>query len=359
MQSIFQTPTQVIVIGASAGGIDALRIIIGALPADFAPAIFVVLHTAADSPGILASILQRAGRLPAVSVTTRDSIRPGTIYVAAPDRHLLVDAHRALATRGPKENRFRPAVDPLFRSAAQAFGRGAVGVVLSGGLDDGSAGLLAIKRQGGIAIVQDPDTALNPSMPQNAMRAVEVDHCVPVEAIAPLLVRLAAEALPSSAERSDMSDRTTSAANREAAERLRIELDIARERDAIDAGVLQLGVPSNYACPDCHGVLLKLKEEGRIRFRCHTGHAYTLDSLLDDMNTRIDEALWNAIRALDERTLLLRSFGEHLRGEGHDKTAADEAVRQAENSERQAGFVRKAARDDTAALATETITASR
>lgn len=185
------TPSQIVVIGASTGGIDALRTIVGALPHDFAPAIFVVLHMAADSPGILASILQRAGRLPAVAVTTRHPIRTGTIYVAAPDRHLLVERNRAIATRGPKENRFRPAVDPLFRSAAQTFGAGAIGVILSGGLDDGSAGLLAIQQQGGTAIVQDPATALNPSMPQNALSRVVVDHCVPVEDIAPLLMRLA------------------------------------------------------------------------------------------------------------------------------------------------------------------------
>ena len=192
MQSSLRTPAQIIVIGASAGGIDALRTIVGGLPADFAPAIFVVLHSAPNSPGILASILQRAGRLAAVVVRSRQAIREGTIYVAAPDRHLLVDTNWAIASSGPKENRFRPAVDPLFRSAAQTFGSGVIGVILSGGLYDGRAGLLSVKQHGGTAIVQDPATALYPSMPQSALSRVHVDHCVPAEDIAALLIRLAA-----------------------------------------------------------------------------------------------------------------------------------------------------------------------
>jgi two-component system chemotaxis response regulator CheB len=142
----------------------------------------------------------------------------------------------------------------------------------------------------------------------------------------------------------------------EESERLRIEVEIALERRALDAGVLNLGQPSNFASPDCHGVLLRLKAGGKVRFRCHTGHAYTLDSLIDDMNVRIEEALWSAIRALDERTLLLRHLGEHLREEGDHENAATEALRQATHSERQAGLVRKAARDDNSALATDTIT---
>ena len=193
MQSSLRTPAQIVVIGASAGGIDALRTIVGGLPADFAPAIFVVLHSAPNSPGVLASILQRAGRLAAVVVRSRQAIREGTIYVAAPDRHLVVDTNWAIATRGPKENHFRPAVDPLFRSAAQTFGPGVIGVILSGGLDDGSAGLLTVKQHGGTTIVQDPATALYPSMPLSALSRVDVDHCVPAEDIAPLLIRLARE----------------------------------------------------------------------------------------------------------------------------------------------------------------------
>ena len=193
MQSSLRTPAKIVVIGASAGGIDALRSIVSGLPADFAPALFVVVHSAPNSPGVLASILQRAGRLAAVVVRSREAIREGTIYVAAPDRHLLVDTNWAIATRGPKENHFRPAVDPLFRSAAQTFGPGVIGVILSGGLNDGRAGLLSVKQHGGTAIVQDPATALYPSMPQSALSEVDVDHCVPVKDIAPLLIRLASE----------------------------------------------------------------------------------------------------------------------------------------------------------------------
>jgi len=183
-------PKDIIVVGASAGGLEALRVIVGALPADLSASLFIVMHTAPDAPGILADILNLAGRLTAKSAKDNELIRPGTIYVAPPDRHLLIEATVVRVTLAPGENRFRPAIDPLFRSAAQTYGPRVVGVILTGYLDDGTAGLLMVKQMGGTAIVQDPSDALVPFMPQNALDHVNVDYCLPINEIAPLLVRL-------------------------------------------------------------------------------------------------------------------------------------------------------------------------
>ncbi len=287
----------IVVIGASAGGIQALQTIMAGLPEGFLASIFVVVHSSPDSPGVLADILQRAGPLPALTVRARERIQRGCIYVAAPDFHLIVEDGFVDAGRGPRENRFRPAVDPLFRSAAMTYGPRVVGIILSGGLDDGSAGLWAVKQQGGSTIVQDPADALVASMPLNAMRYVEVDHCVPAAQIPALLQRLANESTP----------RGGTTVSKE----LKTEVEIARGHEPLEAGVEALGQPSIYACPECHGVLLKLKDGSRTRFRCHTGHAYSPLTLLSEFDGRLQEALGNAVRALQEKALLMRHLAEH------------------------------------------------
>jgi two-component system chemotaxis response regulator CheB len=321
----------IVVIGTSAGGIEALRTIVNHLPDDFPAALFAVVHTSPNSPGVLASILERAGSLPARCVQESEVIRPGRIYVPRPDHHLIVDAGVARSTRGPKENRFRPAVDPLFRSAAQAYGPRVIGVILTGGLDDGTAGLAAVKQLGGTAVVQDPNDAMYPSMPRNALEHVRVDHCVPLAEIAPLLVHLTREVV-------EEKGRIT------VPEEIRIEVDIAKEDNALEAGVMKLGEPSIYACPECHGVLLQVKNkadaQGRVRFRCHTGHAYSIESLLSDMQERTEESLWSAIRAIEEHVLLLRHMADHL-GDGASETAGD-LRRRAEQAASHAELVRKA-----------------
>jgi len=299
------TDTRIVVIGTSAGGLDALRTILANLPADFAAPIAIVMHTAAGSPEVLAGILDRAGPLPAIAVTGVEPLNPATIYVAAPDYHLIVEPGRVRATRGPKENRFRPAIDPLFRSAAQVYGPGAVGVILTGNLDDGVAGLWTLKQLGGTAIVQDPADALYASMPESALRQVRVDHCVPVAEMAPLLAAVVTE----SRGRGEFA----------VPDETRIEVDIAKERHPIDAGLEAIGEPSCYACPECHGVLLRLKADGPARFRCHTGHAYSAESLMAEIDEKVDEALWNAIRALEEATLLSARMSPLL---AHRGTAA-------------------------------------
>jgi len=179
------------------------------------------------------------------------------------------------------------------------FGPRAIGVILTGNLDDGTAGLWAIKQLGGVAIVQDPRDALFPSMPQSALQHVSADHVVPLADLAPLLVRLTAADLPDVA-------RVTAPAGME------VEVKIANEEDPLGAGVHGLGEPSTFGCPECHGVLLQLKEAGRVRFRCHTGHAYSADSLLGEIGEAIEGALWNAVRLMHEGDLLVRGMADHI-----------------------------------------------
>ena len=186
----------IIVIGASAGGVEALKVLVAGFPHDLQATIFVVLHLSATGPSILAEILTGAGLLPAPQVVKGEIIAPGHIYVAPPDHHLLVEQGHVRVTRGPKENRFRPAVDVLFRSAAYAYGPRVIGVILTGALDDGTAGLWAVKDRGGLAVVQDPQEALHSSMPQSALRHVSVDACLPLAEIVPMLVQLVGEPAP-------------------------------------------------------------------------------------------------------------------------------------------------------------------
>ena len=223
---------------------------------DLPASVFVVQHSGADSPGILDLILQRGSKIRVVTPTDNEKIVSGHVYVAPPDYHMLLEPDESLVPR-TRRNRFRPAIDPLFRSAAQVYGPRVIGVVLTGGLDDGTAGLWAVKQLGGTAIVQDPHDALVPSMPASALNFVTVDYCVPLAEIAPLLVKL-----------------TDTVADEKGAikmpEHLDIEVRIAKQDPAIDQDVRDLWDKSSYTCPECHGVLLQFEENGRDRFRCHT-----------------------------------------------------------------------------------------
>ena len=318
---------QIVVIGASAGGIEALRELVAGLPAEFPLPIGVVLHTSPQSPGVLDAILSRAGRLPATNAKDRERWKPGHIYVAPPDCHLLVEPGRVRVTKGPRENRFRPAIDPLFRSAAQVYGPGTIGVVMTGNLDDGTAGLWAIKQLGGTAIVQHPEDALFPAMPLSALRHVRVDYSVPLAELAPLLIELTSEI-----EVVDSEVQVPKA--------LEVEVKIAKEHNPLDAGLTEIAQPSVYACPECHGVLLQLKEGDRLRFRCHTGHAYSFDSLVSAISEGIEEALWNAIRALEEGDMLMRGMSAHMKA--HDGAReADELLERAAEAKRQSDMIRQ------------------
>ena len=316
----------IIVIGASAGGLEALRALVGGLPKDFSASLFIVLHTSPEAPGLLAGILDRSGPLPAVKAKDKERIRPGNIYVAPPDHHLVIEPGLVRVTQGPKENRFRPAIDPLFRSAAQVYGPRTVGVILSGYQDDGTAGLITIKQLGGTAIVQDPRDALVPYMPESALAHVNVDYCVSLEEIAPLLLRLATVAVEDEGEF-------------QVPKEVQIEVNIAKEQSAIDAGVLTLGQPSNYACPECHGVLLQVKDDKLFRFRCHTGHAYSIESLMADITEKMEDALWNTIRAFEEGELFMRKAAEHVR-ENHNGHTAENFLARAEETKRRSACMR-------------------
>ena len=318
----------IIVIGASAGGLEAMKKLLAQLPDNFPGTLFIVWHISPESPSILPQILDRVCPLPVTHAIGFESIQPGRIYVAPPDRHLVVEQGYVRVTRGPKENRFRPSVDVLFRSAALAYGSRVIGVILTGSLDDGAAGLYAVKERGGIAIVQDPFEALYPSMPISAMKVVAVDHCVSVKDMGSLLVRLTNEAVEEEAVNPP-------------SEQMEIEVRVARQDNAFEEGIMKLGTPSPYTCPECHGTLLRLKEGNLIRFRCHTGHAFSLDSLLVEVTKGIEDALWNTIRAIEESELLMRHMAGHLR-ESNDSDTEALFLQKAEEAKRRAELVRQA-----------------
>jgi len=315
-----------VVIGCSAGGIEALRELASLLPADFPSPIAVVTHMSAHSPGLLHEILSRSGPLPAVTPVNGERLRDGCIYVAAPDYHLLIEPGRIRVAKGPKENRFRPAIDPLFRSAAQVYGPAAIGVILTGNLDDGAAGLWAIKKLGGVAIVQNPDNALFPSMPEHALEAVTADYCVNLRDIAPLLVNLTSVPVEE-VRHMDVPDH------------MEIEVKIANEQDPLRSGVERLGAPSAIACPECHGVLRQWKEGDRLRFRCHTGHAYSADSLLAEITDGVESSMWNTIRSLQEATMLMRQLSTHWE-ETHGVGSGAKLKQRADELERRADALR-------------------
>lgn len=286
------------------------------------------MHTSPESPRVLANAISSAGPLPAKYASDGEAFKPGHIYIAPPDEHLLIEPGIIRLTRGPKENRFRPAVDPLFRSAAGSYGPRVIGIVLTGGLDDGTVGLQAIKRLGGTAIVQDPTEAYAPSMPISALRHVAIDHSVPLSGMGSLL--------------RDLSGRPARQEGvAEVLEDIKIEVRIAREERAIDAGVEKLGDPSCFACPECHGVLLKLKVEEPERFRCHTGHAYTLDSLMADISEKTHDTLWTAVRSLEEEAMLMRHLARHLE-DANNNSRTKELMTRVREIEARAEVVRQA-----------------
>lgn len=288
----------IIVIGASAGGVETLKQLASALPEDLPAAIFVVLHVAPEGPGYLPGILEGAGPLRASFAENGERFASGRIYVAPPDQHMLIEPGRVRIFRGPKENRHRPAIDPLFRSAAWAYGPRVIGVILSGTLDDGTSGLWAVKSCGGLAVVQDPADALYGEMPSNALACVQADHVPPLEEIALLLAELA---------------RTPAAGTvRPAlAEKLKLEDEFAMMKHDITE-MDKLGEPSAFTCPACKGALWQL-EGGVLRYRCHVGHAYSADSLLASQSETVEEALFFAIRAMEEKAAISRRIAERLK----------------------------------------------
>lgn len=323
-------PRNIIVVGASAGGFEAIKELVAGLPSNLGASVFIVWHMSPDIRGVLPQVLSRVSSLPAAHAYDYEPIQPNRIYVAPPDHHLLVENGHVRVTRGPKENRFRPAVDPLFRSAAYAYGPSVIGVILSGALDDGTAGMWTIKQRGGVAVVQDPNDAEVSSMPTNALREVAIDYCVPVAEMSALLVRLSQEQVT---EEAVVEDKTEN-------EKTAIEIRIAAQDSAFEAGVMQLGTLTPYTCPECHGVLSALRDGQRVRYRCHTGHAFSADSLLATITENIEDSLYSAIRGIEESVMMLNHIGDHFAEENQPKLAAV-YFRKAKEAETRAQLIRQ------------------
>jgi two-component system chemotaxis response regulator CheB len=302
----------IVVIGASAGGVEALKNLVRWLPRGLSAAVFVVLHTWPRGTSYLPEILSSAGRLPAVHPRDGEAVEQGRIYVAPPDYHMLLEPGHVRLDRGPRENRTRPAIDPLFRSASRAYGDRVVGVILSGTLDDGTSGMIAIKLRGGIAMVQDPAEAIFADMPQSALRNAAIDYCLPVRGIAETIVSLVTAAVPQPSpaqpvpvvQASEIAERKT--------------LTVEQEK--------ALGAASGITCPECHGALWEIRDAGLLRFECRIGHAFSGESMLADHNDAVERAVWAAVRALAENAALHRRLAEDARLQGEAALAANYAV---------------------------------
>lgn len=315
----------IFVIGASAGGVHALIELAAGLPADLPVAIFVVQHVSPYGRSAMPNILSRSGPLEAVHPEDNDRIHKGRIYVAPPDHHLLIQDGHVRLSRAPTENGHRPAVDVLFRSAARAYGARVVGVILTGSLDDGTAGLTEIKRYGGLAVVQSPEEADYPGMPRSAIENVDVDHVASLSALSELLVGLSREPLPE--EQDPPVD--------EEAMAMKEQLERGQDREAE-------GKPSGFTCPECGGALWESPEDGLVHFRCRTGHAFSPESLLAQQDEGLEYTLWAAVRALQESADLARRMERWMANRGAGAVAGrDRYHRRAEEATRHAEVLRK------------------
>ena len=318
---------RIIVVGGSAGSIPALGRLVAGLPANTAAAILLVVHQPSQAESRLPDVLRRAGSLEARHADDGETLREGVIYVARPDFHLLLaPENRIRLVKGPKENRTRPAIDPLFRSAAAHYGDRVIGTLLSGVRDDGVSGLWTIKDQGGLAVVQDPQDAEWPDMPRNAIENLpRIDYVAPASKLGPLLGRLSAEpvaAKPTAPVSAELSEEVAMTA---------LETGPAREHP---------GRPSVYACPDCHGTLFEIRQGSLVRYRCRTGHAYSLAALEEEQLVQVDGSLWNAMRAMEEYASLVEQLAERSQAEGDQPVASDRLSR-AEQAREQATVLRQ------------------
>jgi two-component system chemotaxis response regulator CheB len=285
-------PERVVGIAASAGGVEAIRHVVAALPADFPGAVCVTLHIPATGRSLLAPILDRASAMLAVVASEGLPLRAGVIYVAPADHHLIVGRESVQLSRGPKENGTRPAADPMFRSLAENWGPCAVAVVLSGALDDGSAGAVAVTGAGGVVIVQDPQEALVPSMPSNAIAADSPERVVLVDEIAGVLQQLLAEPVSDPEGGSTMLEP--------------VQPEPRPSRPD--------GPASAFTCPECSGALWELKQGALVRYRCRVGHTYSEDAMIDAQGSAVEAALWAALEVLEERGELLQRIAERTAG---------------------------------------------
>jgi two-component system chemotaxis response regulator CheB len=320
----------IIVIGASAGGVQALYKLVGALPPDLPAAVFIVLHVPAHAPSLLPEILARDSHLTVAHAIDGERIKHGKIYVAPPDRHLLIEDSHVKLVHGPKENRHRPSIDTLFRSAARWAGSRVIGTVLTGARDDGTAGMRAIKQRRGIAIVQDPHEARFPSMPLSVLQGVRVDYSVPLDEIPPLLDKLSRQA-------ADEEGRYP------VPDEIEIESRIAEQRmesHELLASVEKIGRISKLTCPDCNGALWEINDLDMLRYRCHVGHAFSAESLSEGQTHMLEVALWSAVRALEEQSVLARRIVERAR-RANQARAAKLFEKRAEKAETHGSMIRE------------------
>ncbi|MGM0631915.1 MAG: chemotaxis protein CheB [Pseudomonadota bacterium] len=305
--------TRLIVIGASAGGMEALKKLVAQFPRDFPAPVFVVNHMSADSTGeALVNVLNESGGLRCVQAYDEQVFEKGNIYLAPPDQHMLLVEGKILITKGARENRSRPAIDPLFRSAAVAYGNRVIGIILTGYLDDGTSGMMAIKRCGGVCIAQDPEDASYPDMPRSVVANVGADHCVSIARMGTLLSDLVNGALPE---------------EKQIPEDIVIEARIAQRVLSDLPSVEALGEQVPYNCPDCGGVLWQMEEGDLLRYRCHTGHAFTSSALHAQQTAKIEETLWVALRMFEERQNLLVT----MHGTGGEKPSSSTSQRAKES----------------------------
>lgn len=310
MKKISKTETsekisKVVVIGTSAGGLNALKKLIIQLPKDFPLPVLIVRYISPDATGnVVLDELNNLNTVKCQHAKSGNSLKPGNLYLAPSDHHLMIDEDlKMLVTKGAQENRSRPAIDPLFRSAAVAFGPGVIGILLTGYLDDGTSGMKAIKRCGGTCIVQDPDDAEYPDMPRNVLNNVKVDYCLPISEMGGLLYQLIPQKL---LKRIPVP------------EDVLIEAEIAERVLSDLPSVNKLGNQVPFNCPGCGGVLWQISKDSDLRFRCHTGHAYTAAYLLAEQTNKIEETMWTALRMFEERKNLLTEIARGGKGVGSE-----------------------------------------
>lgn len=285
----------VVAVGASAGGIEALSELAAGMPPDFPFAVMIVIHLSRAAPSLLAQIIDRSGPLPAVAALDGAVLEAGRIYAAVPNHHLLARDHRVALSDGPWESGRRPGIDALFRSVALDYGPRAIGVLMSGLLDDGVAGLRAIQAKGGVTVIQEPSDALFPDLPKNAIKAGLADHTAAAKEIGGLLARLADRDIEEQAADPDG--------------RLELENQIAMDSQfAASVGVEDLGPPTGYTCPSCNGALMSVGDNA---YRCQVGHAWTAQALLVAYGDELEEAIWGAIRNLKDTARLSSSLAEN------------------------------------------------
>jgi two-component system chemotaxis response regulator CheB len=317
----------IVVVGASAGGVESLIAFVGALEADLPATILVVLHVPASGASALPRILERAGKLPVEIATPRQELQRGKIVIAPPDRHLVVVDNQLRTSHGPRENGHRPAVDVLFRSAARACGPRVIAVVLSGSLDDGTAGAIAVKERGGIVLAQDPVEAAYPGMPQSVIKHVDVTEVFTAGQLGEEVARLCRT--PATATEDIVSPDLVTA-----------EVEVALMLDSASAAVEQPQQSAAFGCPECHGALFKIEDGGLLRFRCRLGHAWSSHGLLLEQAQSLENALWMALRTLEEKATLSSQLAERAAERGSVLTSK-RFTEQAQEATRSAALVRR------------------